>query len=88
MAWKTLKDFLEHQEFDFKPTPKETIRLAQKSEYIDYAQDLIDGLELRNILSHDYSGEKFTESENKLKQIVYPAIVKLYTFLKTENNHS
>ena len=88
LGWKTLKDFLEFQEFDFKPSPKETLRLAQKSLYIDYAQELIDGLELRNILSHDYSGKKFIQSENKFKSEIYPAIVKLHSFLLKENNNS
>lgn len=80
MAWKTLKDFLEEQGFSFKPSPKDTIRLAQESNYIDFAQELIDGLDLRNILSHDYSGEKFIECETALRQDVFPALEKLYQF--------
>ncbi|MFY7998318.1 MAG: nucleotidyltransferase substrate binding protein [Candidatus Kapaibacteriota bacterium] len=31
LAWKTLKDFLEEQGFSFKPSPKDTVRLAQQS---------------------------------------------------------
>lgn len=84
MAWKTMKDFLEDKGFDFKPSPKDTIRLAQESAYIDYAQELIDGLDLRNILSHDYSGEKFTECETVLRQDVFPALEKLYHFFITQ----
>jgi nucleotidyltransferase substrate binding protein (TIGR01987 family) len=80
LAWKTLKDFLEEKGFIFKPSPKDTIRLAQESGYIDYAQELIDGLTLRNILSHDYDGQIFEESEQKLRKIVYPALQKLYYF--------
>jgi nucleotidyltransferase substrate binding protein (TIGR01987 family) len=84
MAWKTMKDFLEDKGFDFKPSPKDTIRLAQESAYIDYAQELMDGLDLRNILSHDYSGEKFTECETALRQDVFPALEKLYNFFLTQ----
>ena len=80
LAWKTLKDFLEERGFAFKPSPKDTVRLAQQSGYITYAQDLIDGLDIRNALSHDYSGEKFEQAEPILRNNVFPALRKLYTF--------
>lgn len=66
IGWKVMRDFLEAQGFDFIPSPKETFRQAQNAQYIDYAQELIDGLEIRNVLSHDYSGDKFQASEDKL----------------------
>ncbi|MCB1189323.1 MAG: nucleotidyltransferase substrate binding protein [Leptospiraceae bacterium] len=66
LSWKVLKDLLEEKGFSFKPSPKDTLRLAQESGYIDYAQELIDGLDMRNILSHDYSGKKFLDSEKKI----------------------
>ncbi len=84
LTWKTLKDFLEEKKFSFNPSPKDTFRLAQQSGFIDYAQELIDGLELRNVLSHDYSGEKFLESEILFRTKLYPTIEKLYHFLKSE----
>ena len=84
MAWKTLKDFLQYNEFTFNPSPKDTLRLAQQSGYIDYAQELIDGFELRNMLSHDYSGEKFLTAEKQFRTVIYPVIEKLYLFLASE----
>lgn len=84
MSWKTLKDYLEYKSFSFKPSPKDTVRLAQQSGFIDYAQEFIDGFELRNELSHDYSGEKFEKSEMKLRNDIYPAIGKLYNFFLEE----
>jgi nucleotidyltransferase substrate binding protein (TIGR01987 family) len=84
LSWKVMKDFLEDRGFVFKPSPKDTIRLAAETGFIDYAQILIDGLEIRNELSHDYSGEKFTKMEGELRQEVYPAIEKLYFFYKNE----
>jgi len=84
LAWKVMKDFLEHQGFDFKPSPKETIRLAQESEYIDYAQELLDGLLIRNELTHDYDGEKFEKFEQQLREETYPALGKLYSFFVSE----
>ena len=85
MAWKVAKDFLEEKGFAFKPSPKDTFRQAQQAGYIDYAQQLIDGLDIRNELSHDYSGEKFEKSEAELRHIIFPAVSKLYQFLKHEH---
>lgn len=84
VGWKTLKDFLLYKEFAFKPSPKDTLRLAQQSGYIDVAQELIDGLEMRNILSHDYSGEKFLEGEKEIRIHIFPALKKLHEFLTLE----
>lgn len=84
LAWKVLKDYLEFQGFEFNPSPKKTIRLAQQSEFIDVGQELIDGLDMRNILSHDYDGKKFKQLEESLRSRVYPALQKLHQFLKDE----
>ncbi|MDO3377843.1 nucleotidyltransferase substrate binding protein [Geoalkalibacter halelectricus] len=85
LAWKVLKDFLQEKGFVFKPSPKDTLRMAQQGEYISYAQELIDGLEIRNELSHDYSGEKFERSEKILREQTFVALKKLYQFLKDES---
>jgi len=84
VSWKVLKDFLEEKGFVFKSSPKDTIRLAAENGYIDHAQVLIDGLEIKNELSHDYSGEKFEKMEAELRQEVYPALEKLYAFFKDQ----
>ncbi len=84
LAWKVTKDFLEEKGFSFKPSPKDTFRQAQQAGYIDYAQQLIDGLGIRNELSHDYSGEKFEKSEQELRNDVFPALTKLYQFFQNE----
>jgi nucleotidyltransferase substrate binding protein (TIGR01987 family) len=82
LSWKVLKDFLEDKGFSFKPSPKDTLRLAQESGYIDYAQELIDGLDMRNDLSHDYSGQKFLLHEKKLREETYHCLHKLYKFFQ------
>jgi nucleotidyltransferase substrate binding protein (TIGR01987 family) len=87
LSWKVLKDYLEEKGFSFKPSPKDTIREAQKAGFIDYAQALIDGLDLRNELSHDYSGDKFVASENNFRQQVFPALKKLHHFFSQENEN-
>ncbi|MCC5907909.1 MAG: nucleotidyltransferase substrate binding protein [Balneolaceae bacterium] len=88
LAWKVMKDFLEYKGFDFKPSPKDTFRLAQQSEFIDYAQELIDGLDMRNELSHDYSGDKFESCEKQLRKETFPALQKLYQFYVAEAKKS
>src|SRR6266446_2957789 len=75
LSWKTMKDFLVEKGFNFKPSPKDTLRQAQ---------ELIDGLDIRNELSHDYDGEKFERSEVQLRNETYPALEKLFKFFFTE----
>ncbi len=84
LSWKVMKDYLEDKGFSFKPSPKDTFRQAQESGFIDYAQVLIDGLEIRNELSHDYDGDKFEKSEKFLRDEIFPSIEKLYNFLLNE----
>jgi nucleotidyltransferase substrate binding protein (TIGR01987 family) len=84
LSWKVMKDYLEEKGFVFKPTPKDTFRQAQEAGLIDFAQALIDGLEIRNVLSHDYNGDKFERSENEFRRIVFPAIYKLRQFFLNE----
>lgn len=88
LAWKVMKDYLEEKGFAFKPSPKDTLRQAQESGFIDYAQVLIDGLDIRNELSHDYDGQKFEKSEDFLRKEIFPAIHKLYLFFKQESSPS
>lgn len=40
MAWKTLKDYLEDKNFEFKASPKDTFRLAQEKNYYPNQQSL------------------------------------------------
>ena len=84
LAWKVMKDFLEEKGFSFKPSPKDTFRQAQAARYIDYAQLLIDALNIRNELSHDYDGELFQLSEVELRNNIFPALEKLYNFFENE----
>ena len=84
LAWKVMKDFLEEKGFLFRPSPKDTLRQAQQAGYITYAQSLIDGLNVRNELSHDYSVIKFEEAETEIRATIFPAIEWLYQFFVEE----
>ncbi|HPB01982.1 MAG: HI0074 family nucleotidyltransferase substrate-binding subunit [Bacteroidales bacterium] len=85
LSWKVLKDYLEEKGFVFKPSPKDTIREAQRAGLIDFGQALIDGLDIRNDLSHDYSGNKFEQSETILRDTVFPALNQLNQFFILED---
>lgn len=80
LAWKLLKDYLQAQGFSFPPNPKTTVRTAQTAGVIDYAQALIDGLDIRNNLSHDYSEKKFEASEIVIRKEIFPALTKLHQY--------
>ncbi|MBX2901009.1 MAG: HI0074 family nucleotidyltransferase substrate-binding subunit [Cyclobacteriaceae bacterium] len=79
-GWKTLKDYLQAEGFEFPLTPKGTLRQAQQAGLITSAQQLIDALEVRNELAHDYDGEKFEKDEVIIRNEIYPALTDLYNF--------
>ena len=41
---------------------------------------MIDAIEVRNELSHDYDGEKFEKAEVSIRETIYPALIKLHDF--------
>ncbi|MBX2917422.1 MAG: HI0074 family nucleotidyltransferase substrate-binding subunit [Cyclobacteriaceae bacterium] len=85
-GWKTLKDYLQAEGLDFPLTPKGTLRQAQQSGLITYAQDLIDALEIRNELAHDYDGDKFEKSEILIREKIYPVLTEHYSFFRNQIN--
>lgn len=84
LAWKTLKDYLEYQGFSFRPSPKETLQQAYEAGYLENVQALLDGYDLRNQLSHDYSDEKFLFAEKLFRDETYAALATLHAFLKQD----
>lgn len=61
LAWKTLKDRLEHDGMRIvpTPTPRYVIRAAYENGMIDDGQAWIDMLTDRNAMSHEYDLEAF-----------------------------
>jgi nucleotidyltransferase substrate binding protein (TIGR01987 family) len=88
LAWKVMKDFLDDKGFSFNPSPKDTLRQAQQAQYITYAQTLIDGIGLRNELSHDYNMEKFEYAVTEVNNDIFPALEQLYYFFVQETKNS
>ena len=88
LSWKVMKDYLEEKGFAFKASPKDTFRLAQQGKFIDFAQALIDGLDIRNTLSHDYNEDKFEDSEKILRKDIFPALERLRLFYINEGGNN
>jgi nucleotidyltransferase substrate binding protein (TIGR01987 family) len=67
LAWKTLKDYLEHQGVAISPvTPRSVIKEAFSAKIIRDGQVWIDMLDHRNLLSHTYDRKVFEEAVETL----------------------
>ena len=84
LSWNVLKDFMQEQGLQFQLTPKGTLRQAQKSGIITTSQILIDALEVRNELSHDYDGGKFEKAEGKIRNEIFPALEGVYLYFQDQ----
>jgi nucleotidyltransferase substrate binding protein (TIGR01987 family) len=87
LSWKVMKDFLEEKGFFSKLSPKDVFRQAQQELYITNAQTLIDGIVLRNELSHDYSVQKFEKAVEEIRLNIFPALEQLYHFFIQETEY-
>lgn len=81
LAWKTLRDYLLEEGFS-PASPKETIRQAYESGYIEEAQIWMDMIDLRNTFSHDYDGSIFHEREMFLREDAFRALSFVVDFFK------
>jgi nucleotidyltransferase substrate binding protein (TIGR01987 family) len=67
LAWKTLKDYLEHQGVEISPvTPRSVIKAAFSAKIIHDGQVWIDMIDHRNLLSHTYDRKVFEEAVDTL----------------------
>ncbi|MDR0368522.1 MAG: nucleotidyltransferase substrate binding protein [Bacteroidales bacterium] len=90
LSWKIMENFLEEKGISFdKVTPKEVFRQAQQAGYITNVQTFIDGITLRNELSHNYNVQKFEKAVEEIRLNIFPALEQLYHFfiqeIKSEN---
>jgi nucleotidyltransferase substrate binding protein (TIGR01987 family) len=67
LAWKTLKDYLEHSGIVLPQiTPKAVLKAAFAAKLIEDGQIWMDMLSHRNLRSHTYDCEKFEEAVTPL----------------------
>lgn len=93
LLWKTMKDFLQNEKVDIEIiSPKNVIKAAASSNLLEQmnvvGETLLDMLEKRNLMSHTYDIEKFTETLVKLKAVYLPEINKIYDyFVEKRSEH-
>ena len=86
LAWKTLKDYLEHSGVQLAPvTPKSVIKAAFAARLIADGQLWIDILEKRNLLSHTYDESLLGEALFEIHTRFLPAIEQLQKFLQEQS---
>ena len=84
-AWKTLKDKMEEDGIVLdKISPKDVIREAYSSKYIDDAEIWLRMIGDRNLLSHTYNFQTFEDVSKIMKEIYIQELSKLYDDLMTD----
>lgn len=85
LAWKTLKDKMEEDGIILdKISPKDVIREAYSSKYIDDAEIWLRMIGDRNLLSHTYNFQTFEDVSKIIKEIYIQELGKLYDDLKAD----
>jgi nucleotidyltransferase substrate binding protein (TIGR01987 family) len=68
LAWKTMKDYLEHQGIILDTiTPASTIKAAFAAKLIDNGESWMRALDARNKMSHTYSAKTFHQITNQIR---------------------
>lgn len=85
LAWKTLKDKMEEDGIILdKISPKDVIREAYSSKYIDDAEIWLRMIGDRNLLSHTYNFQTFEDVSKIIKEIYIQELGKLYDDLMAD----
>ena len=86
LLWKTMKDYLQYQSVDIEiVSPKKVFRTAASSNLLESmdvdGEILLDMLEKRNLMSHTYDIDKFTETLMQLQKVYLAEMVKVFVYL-------
>ncbi len=82
LAWKTLKDFLEHEGLVLVPaTPKSVVKESFAAGLLADGQVWSDMLDHRNLLSHTYDAVVFEQAVVAIRDRYLPAFVALVSLL-------
>lgn len=83
LAWKTLKDYLEHNGIVLdQVVPSNVIKQAFAAKVISDGQLWIDMLRCRNLMSHTYDEAVFDQAVREMAARFLPALDELHHFLK------
>lgn len=81
LAWKTLKDYLEHEGQVIVPvTPRHVIKEAFAARILKDGQTWIAMIDHRNLLSHTYDSGAFEKAVYAIRDRYYPAIEELHAW--------
>ena len=87
LAWKTLKDYLEHDGFVFTViTPRQVLKDAFAAKILEDGNVWIDMLDHRNLLSHTYSPDTFEQAVEAIDARYLAAITDLHEYLQKESD--
>ncbi|MGB7085644.1 MAG: nucleotidyltransferase substrate binding protein [Phormidesmis sp.] len=82
IAWKTMKDYLEHEGYGGLGNSKQTIRVAFRAELIVDAESWMSAIAQRNMTSHVYNSVVLQETILFICGVFYPLVRSLYSTLK------
>lgn len=89
LAWKTLKDFMEHEGQVIVPaTPRNVLKEAFAARILRDGQVWIDMLDNRNLLSHTYDFETFEKAVLAIRDRYQPALEELHEWLMGQMRES
>jgi len=88
LAWKTLKDFLEHEGYENITGPKTVIKLAFKSGIITNGEAWADMHQKRNLTSHTYNEETAIAIVFEIKNSYYQLFRELKIKLENEKSEN
>ncbi|MCI0650656.1 MAG: nucleotidyltransferase substrate binding protein [Planctomycetes bacterium] len=88
LAWKTMKDFLEHQGTVIAApiTPRGVIKAAFGAKLIADGQVWIDMIDQRNLLSHTYDSKILDDAAKAMRDRYLPAITELHAWFAARRN--
>lgn len=85
LAWKTLKDYLEHEGLVIAPvTPRNVVKTAFGAGILPDGQVWIDMLDHRNLLSHTYDEKAFDAAVLAVRDRYFSALEALQAWLREQ----
>lgn len=85
LAWKLMKDYLEHQGYTVN-SPRDAIKQAFQANILDDGQLWIDALSDRNLTTHTYDENKAIEVVANIRTRYFTGLQQLYRRLMSELN--
>ncbi|MCL2445211.1 MAG: nucleotidyltransferase substrate binding protein [Oscillospiraceae bacterium] len=82
LAWKTMRDLMEHEGIHVQPTPRTVVKEAFAANIIENGQLFIDMLQARNLMAHKYDENTFKTIFLQIKQEFEPALAQLRATLE------